>query len=74
MSSKKASEMVGVLGSRCVVGRHVNADEARQPVGDDGEWPIDHARCVSFVSDTRARTRTRTHTPAVNMVETESHL
>lgn len=67
MSSKKTSEMVGVLGSRCVFGRHVNADEARQTVGDDGEWPIDR---VSFVSDAHART----HTPAVNMVETESHL
>lgn len=53
--------MIGVSGSRASFCCHVNADEARQPVGDDGESLI-VARSASLLSQTRTHAHIRTHT------------
>lgn len=54
--------MVGVSGSGGSFCRHVSADEARRPAGDDGECPV-NAHRASLLSLSRARTHT--HTAAV---------
>lgn len=45
--------MVGVSGSGGSFGCDANADEARQPVGDDGEWQI-NAHGALYLSQTLA--------------------
>lgn len=47
--------MICVSGSGGCFCRDVHADEARQPAGDDGEWPI-NAHGASLLSHTRTRT------------------